>query len=183
MYGRILLIPLGGNMFESDLKIAAQAGIERRVALRRDHKLRIAQDYLIHRVVKFDGDFHGADVAVTVVGHHSGYVGEFLLDHVGGARHVQIAEMDAVGVGLFGGAKGKSYSDSRVVRTEDAREQVKGAEQHGHDYYSGEECDRKAAALCAVGTFARFHGSLAALSGRTPGAGAPLRESRPDHSV
>src|SRR5580704_13965151 len=121
-------------MFQSDLKIAAQPGIERRVALRRDHKLRIAQDHLVHGVVKFHGDFHGADVSVAVIGHHSGYVGEFLLDHIGGARHVQIAEMDALGVGLLGCAERKFYGCSSSVRAEDECEQVKSAEQQCHDY-------------------------------------------------
>ena len=38
-YGRILLIPLRGNMFESDLEFAAQAGVERRVAIGRDARI------------------------------------------------------------------------------------------------------------------------------------------------
>ncbi len=158
------MIPLGGNMFERQLEGGAEAGIQRRVRRGRDYELGIAEDYLVQSVAKFDGDLHSANGLHSVIRHDSSNVGEFLLDHVGGARHVQIAEMDALGVSLFRRAKRKLLGDGRTVRAQYASEQIKSAEQQRHDDRPGEKCHREAAPLCAVGTFARFHESPRALA-------------------
>ena len=77
----------------------------------------LAQDDLVERIAKFDGDFHLGDDAASRVDHLTGKHGYFLMDKIFGAAHGETAQQDVRCIGLLGPAKGQL----RIARAVAAR--------------------------------------------------------------
>jgi hypothetical protein len=135
IYGWILLIPFRGNMFERNLKRAPLA-CRQRLSIRRDEDFGFAQDYLIQIIAEFHGHFHRADGLHAIVRNRSCYVGEFLLQKIRGARHLDVGEMDPHGVRLLRGTKRQSHGGRLCVGPHGSRQQNKPAEENSNDHDS-----------------------------------------------
>ena len=68
---------------------------------RADQDFLLAQNYLVEGIVKFECCFEAADVAHAVVLNCAGDVGEFLIQEIGGAGHLDVREVDALGVSVL----------------------------------------------------------------------------------
>jgi hypothetical protein len=157
IYGWVLLIPLRRNMFERDLKRAPLACWQG-FRIRRDEDFAFAQDYLIQIIAKFDGHFHRANRLDAIVRNCSCYVGELLLQEICGPRHLDVGEMDSLGVPLLRRAKRQLRSGGLCVRLHGPHQQNKSAEKNPNNQNSEQERDRESPSFCAIGAFAWFHG-------------------------
>lgn len=152
----IFVIPFRRKMFDADLERAALARGKRR-GVSPEQVFRIPQNYLMERIAKLDGNIHGLNVAYAIVGHRSRDVGKFLVQKIRGLSQLQIGEVYALGVGLFGGSKRQLRRSSRTGRMDFPREQEYAPEQNQYDNQAGGERDRESASVFAVRAFAWFH--------------------------
>jgi hypothetical protein len=122
-------------MFERNLKRPPLARWQR-LSIRRDEDFGFAQDYLIQIIAKFHGHFHRADGLHPIVRNRSCYVGEFLLQKIRGARHLNVGEMDPRSIGSLRGTKGQFHRGRLCVGSHGSRQQNKPTEENSNDHDS-----------------------------------------------
>src|SRR5712692_263680 len=136
--GGILVIPVGGHVFEVELEVAALPGGQRGRA-RAEQAPSIAEDDLVENVAEFDGHFHFADGARAVVGRRAEQNDDLLVQEVGHAAYPGLKKPDLLRVGLLGGRQGQALLGWGLGRAGIPRQQEDDAEQ----YQNHGEADKK----------------------------------------
>src|SRR5579863_822367 len=108
-------------MFQRYLKIAPLPARYGSI-FRADDRFVLPQDYLIEWVVKFQCHVDRADGARAIVPKRSRDISEFLIQKIVGFRHLDVFEVDVLGICLLGGTKRQLRSSDSAIGIRSARE-------------------------------------------------------------